>query len=81
MIQMINNPHMIEDVRPLTSKMPTLNRIVPIVRIRSFFSATTLHLQFVPCMGNLQYHYLTYFAGSASNFFLHPGAQKKYFLP
>jgi hypothetical protein len=43
-IQTINNPHMIEEVSPLTSKIPTLNRTAPIVRTRSFFTATALHL-------------------------------------
>lgn len=68
-MQMINNPRKMDEIRALTSKMAMLKRIVPIVRIRLFFDAILLLL------------YLVYFAGSASNFFLHPGAQKKYFLP
>ena len=40
---MINSPQMIEEVRPLTTKIPMLKRIAPIVRIRLFFTATTIH--------------------------------------
>jgi hypothetical protein len=42
-IQMINKPQMREEVRPLTSKIPILKRIVPIVSVRSFFIAKSLH--------------------------------------
>ena len=45
MIQMINNPQIMDEVRLLTSKIPTLNRIAPIVRSRSFFTATGFHQQ------------------------------------
>jgi hypothetical protein len=44
-MQTINNPQMIDEVRPLTSKMPMLNRIVPTVRTRSFFMTTIFHQQ------------------------------------
>jgi hypothetical protein len=50
-IQMINNPQIMDEVRMLTSKIPTLNSIAPIVRIRSFFIATTLHQQLLPLHG------------------------------
>ena len=63
-MQMINNPQIMVEVRLLTSNMPALKRIVPMVRIREFFIAIILLL------------YLVYFAGSVSNFLLHPGAQK-----
>ncbi len=42
-MQTINNPQIIEEVRPLTSKTPMLKIIVPIVRTRSFFIAMLLH--------------------------------------
>jgi hypothetical protein len=50
-IQITNNPQMRKEVRPLTSKTPMLKRIAPIVRIRSFFIATTLHRQLLPLHG------------------------------
>src|SRR5512136_2346686 len=46
-IQMINNPQIIEEVRPLTSKIPMLKRIAPIVRTRSFFAAIKIHQQYL----------------------------------
>ncbi len=50
-MQMINNPQIMVEVRLLTSNMPALKRIVPMVRIRKFFIATALHQQLRSCMG------------------------------
>jgi len=47
-IQMINNPQIMDEVRMPASKIPTLSSIAPIVRIRSFFTATVLHQSCVP---------------------------------
>ena len=38
-MQVINRPQIMEEIKLLTSRMPTINRIVPIVRIRSFLVA------------------------------------------
>jgi hypothetical protein len=56
---MINNPHRMDEVRKLTSKIPTLNSIAPMVRIRSFFIATALHQQLRSCMGIRYYRYMS----------------------
>jgi hypothetical protein len=37
-----------DEVRMPASKIPTLSSIAPIVRIRSFFTATVLHQSCVP---------------------------------
>ncbi len=50
-MQMINKPQIMVEVRLLTSNMPALKRIVPMVRIRKFFIATALHQQLRSCMG------------------------------
>jgi hypothetical protein len=63
-MQMIRSPQIIEEVRALTRRIPTLNRIVPIVRICEFFIAINILL------------YLACFAGPALILCLQLGAQK-----